>query len=51
MMIGLYVMIALILILTWIQAHKLAAALFVLNLLLCLALFWHHVTEKIPVNF
>lgn len=50
-MVGLFVLIGLILILTWLQMHKLAIALFILNIFLTLGVFWYHVTDKIPVNF
>jgi len=51
MMVGLFVMVGLILILTWLQMHKLAMGLFVLNICFSLAVFLYHVTDKIPVNF
>lgn len=50
-MVVLFVLVGLIVLLTGMQKHRLAMALFILNVFLTLAVFWHHVTDKIPVNF
>lgn len=51
MMISIFTALALVLLLGWFGWHRTAIAVFVLNLLFALFVFWIHMTDILVINY